>query len=314
MINTLTNDVPELMFISWEVMNTCNYSCSYCSPALHRGDRAMPTYDDALEFFKYIDKEIHSGPKMLSLTGGEPTLWPKLNEFLEKLPESYYTEITTNGSRTVRWWNTLVKKATRLDRINISVHLEYADKDHILEVCKILQDYVNVHVMIIFDLTYTDKAVSIAKALKEENLRISLRFKPIVYKKTDTNKKYTSQYTEEQKVLITSYNFNNSRPSKINVPKGFVANGVFKPLNWAQDLISSNQHSFTGMFCQGGLKRLHIDFRGNVFPATCTTGYNNILGRIRDRKIKSIDGIICESLYCSCVPDIRIPKWRLKSD
>lgn len=315
MINNITNTNPDLMCITWEIMNTCNYACSYCSPALHRGDKPMPKYDDALEFFKYIDSEVYSGPKLLSMTGSEPTLWPKLIDFLDELPENYYTEIITNASRTVRWWKMITEKSIRLDRINISVHLEYAEKDHILKVCEILQNDFSVHVMILFDLDYIDKAVDIAKTLLDSGVKISCRFKPIVLKKTEGETKYTSNYLNEHKEIIAKCNFNNMKKSHINYfPTGFVVNGEYKPPSWGQQLISSNQHSFTGMFCEAGVKRLHIDFKGNVFPATCTTGYNVQLGRIKDRKLKKIDGLLCDAKYCSCVPDMRIPKWRLNND
>lgn len=313
-IKTLSGDVPDLMYISWEVMNTCNYACSYCSPSLHRGDNPMPDYTDSLEFFKYIDENIYNGPKMLSMVGGEPTLWPKLFDFLEKLSANYHTEITTNGSRTIRWWKMLTERNTRLNRVNISVHLEYADKEHILNVCKIIEEYFQVTVMIMFDLDYINKAIDIAEALKDSNLKISCRFKPIVLKKTKSNQKYSSNYLDEHREIIKKYNFNNCKRINIKLPSGYIVNGIYKPLSWGQQLISSNQHSFTGMFCEAGVKRLHIDFRGNVYPATCTTGYNNLLGKIKDKKIEKITGLICQSKFCACVPDTRIPKWKIENE
>jgi hypothetical protein len=51
---------------------------------------------------------------------------------------NYHTTIVTNGSRTLRWWEEFIADAKNLTVVTISIHLEYADMEHIINVCKII--------------------------------------------------------------------------------------------------------------------------------------------------------------------------------
>jgi MoaA/NifB/PqqE/SkfB family radical SAM enzyme len=308
--NSISNNFPDSMFITWEIMNTCNYRCSYCSPELHSGKGAMPSYETALDFFKYIDTNVNFNQKLLSLTGGEPTLWPKLSEFLSNLPKTYMVEIVTNGSRTIRWWKELFEKNKNIDRISLSVHLEFADKDHIIEVCKTIHNECILTVMILFNIDFLEKATDIAESLKELNLNVSMRFKPIVLKQQQRS---NSNYLDQHREVIKSLNYNKSKSKKkLPVASDFIVNGEVKTIHWANDLIAANEHSFVGMFCEAGKKRLYIDHTGKIYGATCLTARKNVIGSI-DNYLKVVwpNGLICDSNLCPCIPDIRIPKWRI---
>lgn len=308
MYKHISNNHPESMFVTWEIMNTCNYSCSYCSPELYDGTSPMPEYTDALDFFKFVDNNINNGPKLLSLSGGEPTLWPKLVDFVSKLPDNYYVELVTNGSRTIRWWHSLFEKTNRIYRVSLSTHLEFCDKEHIINLCNEIHEKCVLSVMILFDINYLDKAVDIAQSLKQLNLNLNCRFKPITYK--NISKHNTLEYNKKHKELIKKYNWNNIyKFTNAPIPTKFVVDGQLKEIDWATQLMSSNQHIFTGMFCEAGSKRLYIDHKGNIFGATCKTARNNMLGNIHSKEIKIINGLICDSKFCPCVPDIRIPKY-----
>jgi molybdenum cofactor biosynthesis enzyme MoaA len=66
------------------------------------------------------------------MTGGEPTMWPQLIEFTDRLPESYILDISTNGSRTLRFWRDFSEKS-KFQKVNISAHLADCDIEHLIE-------------------------------------------------------------------------------------------------------------------------------------------------------------------------------------
>jgi MoaA/NifB/PqqE/SkfB family radical SAM enzyme len=308
MIYSLSNNFPKSMFITWEIMNTCNYKCSYCSPELYGGTAPMPDYNNALSFFNRLDEE-NTNKKILSLSGGEPTLWPKLPIFLKELSDSYSIEIVTNGSRTIRWWGDLFNQIDKIDRISLSVHLEFAKKEHILKVCQEIHNKCTLTVMILFDLKFIETAIDLATDLKDLNLNLSMRLKPIIAKDKQFGK---SEYSDVQRDIIKGLEYNNAISlRKIEAPASFIVNGESKTIYWANNLIAENKHTFKGMFCEAGNKRLYIDYKGTIFGATCETAKLNPLGNINDNTFIKINGMICNSDFCPCVPDIRIPKFKV---
>ena len=133
----LTNDRPDSMHAEWVISNVCNYTCNYCDPKLYGGSSGWPDLQKSLDFWQYIHTDVNPNAKMLTLSGGEPTIWPKLSEFFNRLDPSYKKAIVTNGSRTLRWWRKFIDN-TQMTQIAISVHLEFADVNHIKEVIKIV--------------------------------------------------------------------------------------------------------------------------------------------------------------------------------
>ena len=75
--------------------------------------------EQLVENFKHLFSKYRAvGKEMLELhiVGGEPTLWPKLGEFVTEIRKHIpaYITISSNGSRTLRWWE---KFGTVFDKI-----------------------------------------------------------------------------------------------------------------------------------------------------------------------------------------------------
>ena len=77
----------------------CNFRCVYC---MEPGDRFLPKMEllDLDEYTRLVDVLIELGIRTLRLTGGEPTLYPQLDELIEVVGAKGLDDLamTTNGS------------------------------------------------------------------------------------------------------------------------------------------------------------------------------------------------------------------------
>ena len=303
---SISNDRPESLHAEWVMSNVCNYSCSYCSPDLYGGSSKFPDVDVAKEFWKFVHTDINPNNKMLTLSGGEPTLWPKLAEFLNGLHPSWYTAIVTNGSRTIRWWEKFIKECSNIHRITISVHLEYADINHILQVCKLVEKLCQVTVLVLFDNTKIPYAKEIAKKFQESNLDVTVFIKPIV---DNWGTHESIPYTKKDLKFLKKFDMKQKNANKIPVATHLYVDGEYKRVEYAHEMIAKSENKFKDWTCEIGSKRLVVWHDGNVYGAQCATAKKFPLGNIKDKKIKKMTSVVCQNTFCNCIPDLRIPKW-----
>jgi len=306
----ISNDYPETLHAEWVISNVCNFKCSYCTPDLYDGSSGFPNIDDAIDFWNFVHTNINPNNKMLTLSGGEPTLWPKLSEFFNSLDRSWYTAIVTNASRTVRWWNKFLTDCNNLHRVTISVHLEFTNVNHIVEVCKLLHNKCQTTVLILFDNTKIEYAKQVAEEIKSFNLNISIKIKPIT-EKWGTG--MSVEYNKNELDFIKNFNYEriNKDLQKIPVAGNLYIDEELKSVNYANEMIAKKINSFIGWKCEAGSKRLIVWHDGNVYGAQCSTARQILLGNIKNKKIKTLTNVICQTNFCNCLPDIRIPKWKV---
>tara|TARA_B110000305_G_scaffold233967_1_gene291283 strand:- start:2539 stop:3471 length:933 start_codon:yes stop_codon:yes gene_type:complete len=298
-------DNPNGMVIEWVVSNVCNYSCSYCQEDLYGGSSGQPDYYKALDFFNYLHKEVQPGPKLLNLTGGEPTVWPKLIPFLNELDKSYYTQLTTNGSRTLKWWSKLLDNYDNLARVAISTHLEFASLEHIFNVGKLLHKRTNLTLQLLADQKNFHLIQDYADKFKE--LECSIFVKPI--RGLDG---LAQEYTDEQKQFIKTFKHNTSKINKVQgIPTHLIVDGKKKHYSYVLELVSQNKTNFKGWKCALGKTRVVIWHNGDISLAQCSTAKSMNIGNIYDESYHiPNEPVVCNTNYCTCPSDIRIPKWR----
>jgi organic radical activating enzyme len=295
------------MDIEWVLSNVCNYQCNYCNEDLFGGKSGQPDLDAAVRFFEYIHKEVNSSPKMLTLTVGEPTMWPKLPNFLQSLDESYYVTIATNGSRTLKYWNKIADDMNRLTHLAVSLHLEYVDIEHIIDVCKTIQDKCTITLLILADTKYWHLVEEYYNRLTESDLRVNINIKPV---RDPFGMSY--EYTDEQRDFISNTRYRGCKtPPPKGIPTNIIVDGEEKPFSYTREILIDNKHNFKGWNCQLGKTRLVIWHNGQVRGAMCKTANDNAYGYMYDKDIKiDIDPIKCDTDFCNCLLDIRIPKWK----
>lgn len=307
--SVISNNHPETMHIEWVVNNVCNYKCSYCMPDLHSGSSGQPNFENSLKFLDFVHEKVNPNYKMLTLSGGEPTMWPRLSEFLRQMNPNYYVTIVTNGSRTLRWWEEFVVDTTNLSVVTISIHLEYADIEHIINVCKILHKKIRTTVLILFNPAKKEQAKMFAERFKAEKLNLTYTIKPITTRYEGEGDNASLDYTAEDKKFISD-NTVYSQKGFPSIPTSaeMIVDGVKKDSFFAGRMIADKTNKFTGWWCEAGRKRLTIWHDGNVYGAQCLTAKRNLLGNINDGEIKIINGLVCDIMHCACLPDLRIPK------
>jgi MoaA/NifB/PqqE/SkfB family radical SAM enzyme len=294
----ITNSNPETCTVTWEITNKCNYSCWYCPDELHSGSNKWPNIEDALAFIIQLSsnhKYVH-----LDLIGGEPTLWPQLSEFLQKLPTTCSVELTTNGSRSLRWWTENLKY---LSAVTISAHLsfKYFSEEHIINVCTLLQGKVNLTVLILFSPTERDRIIKLHQRLVQMNVTNNVN--PIWPKFGEK----MIDYSDTDRQLLRSCNFatSNAVSTRVVKPHAMFLNGT--KVN-RRDLIINNENVFFNWQCLAGVKRFHIASNGNVYAGSCRS---KLLGSIYSLSLIEFpnSSITCKKLVCICSDDIKTEKW-----
>lgn len=131
---------PNLMTIDWYIGKRCNFSCSYCSFALHDSWSPTNSLTELKTIFHNIiqiseDKNIY-----LNMAGGEPTLNPNLLELLKYIrdyeknisPRRIKISIVTNLSRPTK---DFIGYLEYVDSLIASLHFEWIHNrlDHFVD-------------------------------------------------------------------------------------------------------------------------------------------------------------------------------------
>ena len=90
----------QIQDVRLSITDRCNFRCVYC---MEPGDRFLPKMEllDLGEYLRLVDILLELGIRTLRLTGGEPTLYPQLDELIEGIGQRDLDDVamTTNGSQ-----------------------------------------------------------------------------------------------------------------------------------------------------------------------------------------------------------------------
>ncbi len=105
-----------------EPLHTCNLACLGCSPERYNGDLKDRLPLD--ECFRAVEE---SGTPVVSICGGEPTIYPEIVELIDGIIErKRHIYLCTNGILLDRFY----KKAKPHSRLSINVHLDGMARTH----------------------------------------------------------------------------------------------------------------------------------------------------------------------------------------
>jgi len=83
--------------------NKCQRNCQYCFASKDKEDFTIKNFDKVI-------KLLSTGPKLVNLLGGEPTLHPNFCLFLDKaLKEGFHVQVFTNGMVQDKLLNDIIK-------------------------------------------------------------------------------------------------------------------------------------------------------------------------------------------------------------
>lgn len=279
-------------YITWECTSVCNYKCSYCWPEAHDGKHRWPDQEKTEKLIKYIKDFSDNKTVILDIMGGEPTLWPNLENFCHSVGEYSLITFSSNGSRSEQWWK---KFTAPINHLIFSFHPEYADIDHYISILNDLGTRYRTTVFILYHPMYKEKCLLAWNKLTTSNLKISVKMKKIVL----YNKKIDFQYTDEDKnILLFSY-FN----CDINIKNVNMNMFIDDKIVNTNELIALDKHSFTNWHCQLGTNYRYIKADGSIYGAACNvaTPLGNVyyLGETESPK-----HVKCTSTFCHCQVDL----------
>jgi MoaA/NifB/PqqE/SkfB family radical SAM enzyme len=290
----------EEFIVSWNLGNTCNWSCSYCPSYLHDGTVGWANIERIKPILLQIKNRLPNKKIRVEFVGGEVTL---KNDFIDLMKfcreQDFNNCVVSNASRTVRYWEEL---APYLDVAVLSFHPEFASREHyenIIRTC--IDNNVNVNCQIAmmkdsfwdlakyrdylretFPTVYTDFAVLYDKENKFNHKN------GYFYDYDETHVQYLND--EGQKEFVIEYDNGEEYEYSIN------------------EVRSMNLNDFRGFMCGSELTSIAVDYRGGTSISVCAQrGPVNVYKHGID---SILEPRLCEQPECRNPADIRILKIR----
>lgn len=295
----ITNENLDCCIVTLFVHNVCNYKCSYCNDYHRDGTARWPVFWQP--YVNFIN-DLKSRNKYLyvEILGGEPTIWPKFQEFVDEISNNdVFVEYSTNASRTLSYWNQF---RTQNAFVFLSWHNEFADDDHFYAVADIMQHKASVSVPLMITPDNFDRATKLFDRLQTLNIEITPKFT-----RTSINGTDYFEYTSHQREWIQNNYFNKMKSFGIDwvIPRNLhFDNTKIKFM----EVLDKGLHQFEGYTCTAGIKRFMVDTNGNL--KRCTKNVGGSLGNILTGKyVLPDDPIVCNYKACPCKLDAIVEKW-----
>lgn len=310
---------PDHLRIEYMVGNYCNFNCWYCGPYANGGThRWFDDTDLLLDNFRHLFNHFLARGKTnfeLNYVGGEPSLWPDIAVFSKKIKQEFdcAVTITTNGSRTLRWWE---ENATVFDKIRLSCHPGQVDIDHYIQVCDLIYEKgVALNAMVMMDPTNWDHSVSLIEKCKTSKHKWCVNALEVYsqHQYTDEQKKYISKNVKRSTNL--SYKFRHDK-FFFQKPKIVFENGSVQKIE--RNYLSLNDlNRFSGWECNLGIDSINIQKDGRLSGVCGMKLYNknfyyNIYDKDFSKKFRpELVPVICELDRCYCQPEQLLNKRRI---
>lgn len=299
---TITNDFENSLYITWEITNYCNYSCSYCWPESHSNKNKYPTnFSNIKNFFSNLEKiDIYKNKKIsIELFGGEPTLWNGLINFINFF-KNFNFVLVSNGYRKPFYWEYFPK----ISMICLTFHPERSSISHFDEIVDILlQKDQNVIVSFMHLPKYRDLNDTLFRTMSKK--RGKLIYVSKIVRDIITNEPI-KEYDKKDFEIIKNNNFYN----KVNIgdiPGKFVIDGKIQDNFFWKNIQKENKNSWLGWKCYIGSNRLFIRANGDIYKSSC--GIGGKIGNIfSDDFYINNKYEICTKNICGCKTDALVRK------
>lgn len=310
---SIENSNSETLDVEFVLGNVCNYKCHYCFPGCHEGTHRWPDHQQIIENIKMLFSFYKTHGKKnidLKIIGGEPTLWPHLETFINEIKKdiNIFVRISTNASRTLSYWK---DKADLFDEITISVHNEFADLDHIIAVADHIyqRKRSNLYVFVLMDPANWDRSIQCINYLEDNSRDWFLAAQPVLF---NNETKYNQEQFEYMQGK-TKRQGSNPIIDKTQSVKMILENGSIEPYDYKK-IVLNNANRFYGFNCNLGLDRIYINIDGEVKGACGEILFGKTLN-VKDQdfknKLHQIDKpspVICGQQLCGCAAEIKLTK------
>jgi len=318
----------ELLDIRFWPTDICNFNCEYCfSGSVLNKLRYPKNIDTIIKNFKilfdsYILKHNKKKFKVNIIGGGEPTLWPHFARFCSGIKELHdvHIQLTTNGSRTVRWFE---QNTQDVDEIVLSYHHKDADIENFIAV----GDYLfsikkDVTGLVLMDASAWEKCISAIEKIKTSKYPWILQAKEIVDAPgLDIDSYSTKQlkFLEQplKRIPDSDWVISNIHRFRIFESIAVYDNDQIVTATPNKYILDKSNY-FKGWKCNVAIENLVITHDGSVtgscqeqiFKDTNINMFSEDFEKRFNKENFSLDTIICPKDCCSCQPDTHITKWR----
>ncbi len=289
--------------VNWMAGNTCNYSCSYCPDYLHNGTSPWLSYSVVTEFCDKIITHYTSKKIVFEFTGGEITMWPDFIQVAAYLhARNIDISIISNGSRTLRWWETAVPY---LKRVHLSFHPEQGDQKQFENVVAYLYNKTSLHVNIMMHPSCFETCRDFASQL-EHTYPVSVSRQPLLHQLKGSLYTYSREELsimgQSQSAAIEADQTHVYRSEMTKAyPDGERTN------HSCNYFLSSFENNWNDWLCFAGLEQIVVTQTGDVYRGWCMSGGK--IGHISQHKIVfPTNPVCCDQYECSCNFDILCTK------
>jgi hypothetical protein len=275
-------------------------------------------FDHVVRFFEQVfaHYDTFQNRYLVSLTGGEPTIWPdflRLCEFLTA--RGCLLGMTTNGTRHPEFFT---KAQKMFNYVAMSYHPEFTKDDVFLQNVRLLggHTHLGVRVMMHKEKKYWDRSLAIVDSIRQipEEPPIWIEYVPIL-DDFGTITPHPTQYEPwQQEFFAKNPDFYLHNPKKhFNLPDRTLSDAEviyrdgFREELKPNDILQAQLAKFKGWSCRIGVDQLFINERGEVWRAGCLEGGK--VAHIFDENIRFPQApVTCTKGYCHCTTDINTAK------
>lgn len=315
-ISTQDADLLQVRFFPTDI---CNFNCSYCFPGSHDNKYRYPK-DTALVvtnfrklFDLYSTKLNKTRFHLVIAGGGEPTMWPGLEQFCKEIKESHnvYITIVSNGSRSTRWW---VDNSAYFDDVVLSYHHAEADVDHHCEVADLMfARGLKVTSLVLMDAKHWDKCINAVNTMRYSVHPWYIQTKEIVDAPGSDIDSYTAEqlaYVNDSMKRLPDSSWLLKRIDELKTHESIVLfDNDTAIAARPHSIITNGWNKFKGWKCNVGLQAIAIDASGEVLASCQLAVFDKLNVFNKDFNTSAAPApIICSLDACSCQPDTHVTK------
>jgi organic radical activating enzyme len=317
-----SNTPPTVMRFEIFLSDYCNYECWYCSKDFNGRTVKWPKLDILLpNFIHLLNYYKNNGKKkfIIHIGGGEPSQWPELVNFVAGIKKHHncIISLTSNGSRTLRWWEENVKY---FDHIGLSVHHERVDPEHLSKVGDIIyKNNIAMWASVLMDPNHWNKCIGIIETLCKSKYDWSISADQIhgqSLEYTEDQKRFLNNRIKRSNNLFYEFFVNKLKRPKYFKPTIYFKNSKEKVSNhW---LLLNGYTDFVGWECNVGVDTAFIDKKGDIRGSCGNKLFNkNFYYNIYDVNFKEnfspeLTPTICHMSNCWCQPEVNCTKVKIK--
>lgn len=322
----------NIVKIEWHMGFRCNFTCSYCSET--NPDDGFVDVEKFKKSVERISKHFSDKKLVILLTGGEPSIHPKIKEIVDvgKI-DNIQLEMVTNGSCRPDIYTEILSD---IFAFTFSVHFEQnyqktvktidAVYDQILQYRKQgIEKYIQVNVM--FTPGYLEEVTELVNHLEKCKIKyIVRRIRPWFDK--DGFPVFPDKLKGERRGLhksdkngfATDFGYYSSEEMKFIKKHSFIAKENTQEI-WqledsdvevknvnANDVLARKLNYFKGWKCWAGLERLQVMPNGDLYRSSCRVG--GCLGNVYEEFSLPQDPVNCTRERCTCAWAVNLSKSR----